>query len=75
MLSPRQDRWHEVNLPERVTERGGGDVVICDQPDSQAKQQCARALVGFGDAEWREAHKTDLCLRRLLELKLSGERW
>ena len=52
-----------------------GDVVICDQPTSQAKQQCARALVGFGDAEWREAHKRDLCLRRLLELKLSGGRW
>ena len=52
-----------------------GNVVICDQPVSEAKQQCARALVGFGDAERRKAHKRDLCLRRLLELKLSGGRW
>ena len=37
-----------------------GDVVICDQPTSQAKQQGARVLAGFGDPKWCEAQKRDI---------------
>ena len=45
------------------------DVALRNQSFSQAERQCVRVLAGFGDPEWCEAQKRDICLRRLQELK------